>query len=539
MIAEVIPRQRGIRKLEILDYLIPGQMQIEPGMTVEIPFRTQTIFGVVVKIKTSSESKRLKSITRLVTEEMSLSPLQIELVYHVSKRTGAPLSTCLLTVIQAGSVGQNRKEISHPETEVIQSTTTRISRQRLPVLKKTVARIQNKKEPVVLKYSQIEELVAIASLLSAQASQFLILVAHEEALRWWKNRLHHLIPIIYSSRNKITEQRQLFQAVRSGQAKVIIGTRGAVFLPPDHLEAILVVDEEHTSYHQDQNPRFQAVELATWIAQGLQIPCVLSSQTPRVSSSYQFSNLDISLMPTNPVHLINLQDWWTSGQSGLITDNLLAWIRTHLPVVLVYNRKGEFRWLRCLDCQQLSPLRTSTCPHCQSIRLKPGGVGNQKIEQILQQVLPDLSVHRWDADTLATSRPTGDILLTTSYGLSRIPWKEYAGIGVISVDHQLAIPDFRTNERTLGFLNQLISTNLPVCIQTSSPSHPVITTAVSQDYSSFYEAEVALRKKLHYPPFGQVVEYIDTLTKKTTIRKFASELPLPLPPEGSVLDILE
>lgn len=538
MIAEVIPRLRGIRKLEILDYLVPPQETIQPGMTVEIPFRSQTIFGVVVKLKTSSESKRLKTIARVVTEEANLSPLQIELVYHLNKRTGAPLSTCLLTVVQAGSVGQNKKELVIAEPESSGSTSTNISRQRLPILKKTVARIQAKKEPVVLRYSQVEELVAIASLLSAQAEQFLILVPHDQALHWWKTRLHHLNPVIYSSRNKITEQRQVFQAVRSGEARVIIGTRGAVFLPPDNLQAILVVDEEHTSYHQDQNPRFQTIELAAWLAQGLQIPCVLTSQTPRISNTYQFTFLDIAQPPSQPVHVINLQDWWTSGQSGLLTDNLLAWVRTHLPAVLVYNRKGEFRWLRCQDCQQLSPLGTAECPHCQSVRMKPSGMGNQKIEQILQHLLPDLIINRWDADT-PTPRPKGDILLTTSFGLPRIPWNEYAGIGVISVDHQLAIPDFRTNERTLSFLTQLIRTNLPVCLQTSSPSHPVISTAVSQDYTTFYEAELALRKKLRYPPFGQVVEYINTSTRAVTVRKFPAETPPPLPPEGSVLDILE
>ncbi|MEK7540376.1 MAG: hypothetical protein AAB558_03950 [Patescibacteria group bacterium] len=538
MIAEVIPRLRGIRKLEILDYLVPTQGQIEPGMTVEIPFRSQTILGVVVKLKTSSESKRLKSILRVVNEEASLSPLQIELVYHLSKRTGAPLSTCLLTVVQAGGVGQNKKESQVVTGPLAEAGKTTIARQRLPMLKKTVARIQSKKEPVVLRYDQTQELAAIASLLSTQAKQSLILVPHEEALLWWKEHLHHLHPVIYSSRNKITEQRDIFQAVRSGQAKVIIGTRGAIFLPPDHWEAILVVDEEHTSYHQDQNPRFQTVELAAWLAQGLHIPCVLSSQSPRVASAYQFAYIDISQPPSAMVNLINLQDWWTSGQSGLLTDSLLAWVKEHLPAVLVYNRKGEFRWLRCLDCQQVSPLGTAECPHCHSLRLKPSGMGNQKVEQLLKQLLPDLTINRWDADS-TTPLPSGDVLLTTSFGLPRIPWKEYRGIGVISVDHQLAIPDFRTNERTLSFLTSLIRTNLPVAMQTSSPSHPVITTAISQDYASFYEMELALRKKLHYPPFGIVVAYINTNTRAAVVRKFPAESSLPLPPEGSVLDILE
>lgn len=538
MIAEVIPRLRGIRKLEILDYLVPPKVQVTPGITVEIPFRSQTILGVVVKIKTSSESRRLKSIVRVADEETSLSPLQIELVYHVSQRTGAPLSTCLLTVIQAGGLGQNRKGSEVAEKMRPVSAVATVNKQRLPVLKKTVNRIQSKKEPVVLRYDQVHELVAIASLLATQTTPCLILVPHEEALDWWSKQLRHLNPIIYSSRNKITQQRKIFQAVRSGQAKIIIGTRGAIFLPPDLWQIIFVVDEEHTSYHQDQNPRFQTVELASWLAQGLGIPCVLSSQAPRVMNAYQFTFLDIAQPPTTPIQVIDLQEWWSSGSSGLLTDNFLAWIRTHLPAVVVYNRKGEFRWLRCQDCKQLSPVDTSECSHCQSVRLQPSGMGNQKIEQLLKQLFPDLCIDRWDADS-NTERPTGDILLTTSFGLPRIPWKEYGGIGIISVDHQLAIPDFRTNERTLSFLTQLMRTNLPVCLQTSSPNHPVIRAAVSQDYATFYQADLEIRKKLSYPPFGQLVQYINTKTRVSTVRKFPPESPPPLPPEGSVLDILE
>lgn len=537
MIAEVIPRIRGIRRLEILDYLVPSELQIQPGMTVEIPFRSQIILGVVVKIKTTSDTERLKSIQRVVPDEAGLSPLQIELMYHLSERTGAPLSTCLLTIIQSSSLGKNKKEASVYD-HMYAKGTAHVSTQRLPVLKKTASRIQTKKEPMVLRYDQAEELVGIASVLASQTQPGLILVPHEQAVHWWESRLKHLKPVMYSSQNKLTQQREVVEAVRTGEVKVVIGTRAAIFLPPDHWQFILAVDEEHQSYHQDQNPRFQMVELAAWLAQRLRIPCVLASMSPRVASTYQFSFIDISRPLPQAPRVINLHDWWSSGQSGILTTEFLDWVQTHLPAVLIYNRKGEFRWLRCADCQHLSPLGTSECPQCHSIHLKPGGLGNQKVEQILQTIFPALKITRWDADS-PSPLPEADVLLTTNFGIPRIPWKEYRGIGVISVDHQLAIPDFRTNERTLSLLTQLIRTELPVCIQTASPAHSVIQAAVTQNYKKFYETELELRKKLQYPPFGQVVEYVQTKTRKTQVRKFSFGSPLPPPPEGSVLDILE
>jgi primosomal protein N' (replication factor Y) len=448
-------------------------------------------------------------------------------------------------VIQAGAVVpvkpkkiSTKKPTTQPRSTPTLINPSSVSRDRLPVLRKTTTRILASSTPVVIRYSRADEPVAIATLLAAKLPQLLILVPHDEALRWWQVRLHHLAPVIYSSQLKLTEQRQVHQQVRSGQAKVVIGTRGAVFLPPDTWNGILVIDEDNTSYHQDQNPRFQAVELATWLSQRLDIPCALLSLSPRIATAYRFPLVDITLPPITPLHVIDLQAWWTSGQTGLLSDSFLAWIQNHTPAVLVYNRKGEFRWLRCQDCKQLCPLGSTTCPHCQSIRLKPSGMGNQKIEQVLHHLLPQLNIQRWDAD-FPTPPTTCDLLLTTNYGISRLEWKNFKGIGVISVDHQLAIPDFRSNERVLSLLTQLMRTDLPVSVQTTSPSHLVMTAAKTQEYTSFYAAELEVRKRLSYPPFGQIVDLIQTQTKQKQTRKFSLQDPLPTPPDNVVLDILE
>lgn len=543
MIAEVIPRLRSIRKLEILDYAIPGGLSIQPGMTVMIPFRSKSIFGVVVKLKTTTQAKRLREIESVVKQEASLSPLQLGLVYEVAKRTRSSLSIALLTVLQNGQLTPTKTRVAtlqptKPATSPI-SPNASIPKHRLPLLKKTLQQILGSKRPTVVRYSEVNEVLALASLLTRQPGMHLILVPQDELLSWWQEKLHHRQPLIFSSALKKTAQRQLVELVRSGTSQVVLGTRGAIFLPPDQFTSITVIDEEHQAYHQDQNPRLETVSLAVWLSQQLKIPCVLFSRSPRISSAYHYPVLDISTPVDQTPLVINLQAWREHGGRGWFTPDFLSWIQAHVPVILFFNRKGQFHWMRCQDCQNIIPMGSQTeCPRCHSLKLRPSGQGNQQLETVLRELLPGVTVEHWDADS-PIPPPPADILLTTSFGLNRVTWKKFQGIGVVSVDHQLAIPDFRSNERVLGLLTQLIRSQLPVCIQTSSPDHPVLQAAVTQNYAGFYDYELSIRKKLGYPPFGLMVEYIDIHSRVTHFKKFHQLSDVPPPADGVVLDILE
>lgn len=542
MIAEIIPRLRSIRKLEILDYAIPAGLVVQPGMTVTIPFRSTSIFGVVVKLKTTSEAKRLREVESVVKQEASLSPLQISLVFELAKRTGSSLSVALLTVLQQGQLTPARQRTIKPTIDdqrmSTTSTRTTVNRQRLPLLKKTLHRVLASSQPLVVRYSHSEDVVAMVSLLTSQPGTHLILVPQDELLEWWRQKLHHRTPLVFSSTLKRTTQRQLVEQLRLGQAQIVIGTRGAIFLPPDHFTTITVIDEEHQAYHQEQNPRLQTVSLAVWLSQQLSIPCALFSRSPRIASAYSFPLLDITQPLTAPPQVIDLNAWREHGGRGWFTPDFLSWIQTHLPAILLFNRKGQFRWLRCQDCQNIIPIGPVTdCPKCHSIRLRPSGQGNQQLEEVLRTLLPQHRIAHWDADS--PTPPPADILLTTNFAFNRVDWNQFQGVGVISVDHQLAIPDFRSNERVLAQLTQIIRSQRPVCIQTSSPDHPVMQAAISQNFPGFYDYELSIRKKLKYPPFGVMVEYIDIRSRKSSLQKFPTLSAVPPPAEGVVLDILE
>lgn len=541
MIAEVIPRLRTPKRLEILDYIIPSSVQVQPGMTVEVPFRNKIILGVVIQLKTTSNTIHLRSIQGILTQEESLSPLQIQLVFHLSQLTGAPLSTCLLSVLQSGQLPTHRKRKTKQSSGVpVAKQVKTIASSRLPLLKKTAQRLAISTRPMVVRFSQATDVLALVSSLTIRPGPHLILVPHEEALRWWLTHLQHRHPEPFSSQISKTEQRSLIQKIKQGQLAVVIGTRGSILLPPDYWTSITIIDEENSAYHQDQNPRFSAIQVATWLSQQLKIPCVLFSQSPRIVSAYRFPLVDISQSLTQEKRIIDLQSWREQGGRGWLSDDFLNWIQQHSPAVLFFNRTGQFKWLLCENCRQFMPIvHQGPCSRCGALSLKLGGMGTQRLEQSLKQFFPSHEVYRWDGDSPETPPAKTDILLTTSFGLSRIDWKHFQGVGIVSVDHQLAIPDFRTNERVFAYLTSILNSRLPFCLQSSSPEHAVIQAAITQNYAALYDQELSTRKKLAYPPFGVVVEFIQTATRQKILKKFQTLEQLPKLPDGTVLDILE
>lgn len=538
MIAEIIPRIRSLRKLEVLDYSIPAGMQVEPGMTVEIPFRSQSIFGVIVKIKTSSTILKLRPILHIANASLHLSPIQLELVYHVADSTKTALSIALRTVLHDTVLLSKNQSIHQGEQIPEKAVSTPIRSNRLPALRKVVQRALHGRTPAVIRYAQKDELVGVISLLLQQPGQHLLVMPDEAALAWWKSRLSHLHPIIFSAALPKINQRSIHHQLKTGQPGVFMGTRSAVFLPPDHLNSILVIDEEQESFHQEQNPHYDGREIAVWLAKKLHIPCIFFSQAPRISTAYHFPVIELTQPLTYQPQVINLQDWWSQGGKGMLCPDFLEFISNHLPCVVLYNKKGDYKWYRCTDCGTHQPYASmTTCPNCGSVKLKAWGLGNKKIQVILEQHFPQLRVARADAETVPD--PGWDVLLTTTHRFSTIITPQVKGLAIISLDHQLNIPDFRSSERVYALLSRAVYTGVPLCVQSTSPHHPAITYALNQNYALFYEQELASRKKFFYPPFGVVVKLIDRNKKTTQIKKIPSTQQIPELPDHILLDILQ
>ncbi len=368
--------------------------------------------------------------------------------------------------------------------------------------------------------------------------------------------------------------------IRNGECPVVLGARSALFAPLDNL-GLVVVDEEHeTSYKQESSPRYHARQLARYLGQRHECPVVLGSATPSVES-YEAAERDeftlISLptraqdqaMPT--VHLVDLASSFRDGQPALLANpipaKLAAVVARGEQAILFLNRRAYAPFLLCRDCGErmacprcavsLSFHRSTgwlqchqcgyharppdTCPKCFGTRMKPMGIGTEKVEEAVRELLPGVEVARLDRDvaqrkgaleeTLAAFR-SGEIqvLVGTQMVAKGLDFPNVTLVVVISADISLNIPDFRASERTFQLLSQVAGRagrgGLPgeVYIQTFSPDHIAVTCAQDHDFVRFFDAVREEREATGYPPFRRMVNLVASGVNRQALKDYTTDL---------------
>ncbi len=365
---------------------------------------------------------------------------------------------------------------------------------------------------------------------------------------------------VLHSRLSHGERYDAWRRVQRGEAKLVIGPRSAVFAPVHNL-GLIVVDEEHeSSYKQvDPSPRYHARDVAIMRAKRLNAAVVLGSATPAVESyynaqagKYQLLELPrrIDNVPLPEVRLLDMMRFRKSApdHEGIFSRILLGKILEKLErkeqIILLQNRRGFAPIVKCVDCgftklceacnipltyhRRGHALRChycnyyekapDACPQCHSLELIFKGIGTQKVEEALHELLPQARVVRMDSDTTRGKlahdtilREFGehkyDILLGTQMIAKGLDFHRVTLVGVISADSSLLRPDFRAGERTFQLLTQVAGRagrkNLPgeVIIQTYSPMNFCLLCAQQHDFHKFFAAEIEQRRQLHYPPF--------------------------------------
>ena len=346
--------------------------------------------------------------------------------------------------------------------------------------------------------------------------------------------------------------------VRNGEARVVIGTRSAVFAPAQNL-GLIVVDEEHEStYRQQESPYYNARDTAIVRAQKESATVVLGSATPSLESfhnarsgKYQLLKLPerIAARPMAPARIVDMRAVFVRhGKPRVFSDELLDAIQqTHdrgEQSIILLNRRGYSSFILCRSCGE-----TVQCPNCdvtltyhrserviichycnhrQAVpKVCPGcgkkyiyyvGEGTEQIEEMLKQLFPALRVARIDRDTTARRRVFEqsladfsdgkiDMLVGTQMLAKGHDFPNVTLVGVVSVDAGLALPDFRSAERTFQLITQVAGRagrgDRPgqVLIQTYHPYHYALRHACAQDYDGFYNEEIQYRQNHSYPPF--------------------------------------
>jgi primosomal protein N' (replication factor Y) (superfamily II helicase) len=369
------------------------------------------------------------------------------------------------------------------------------------------------------------------------------------------------VAILHSSLSE-GERLDEWQRLRRGEARVCIGARSAVFAPLDNL-GLIVVDEEHEgSYKQEESPRYHARDTAIVRASRNGAVVVLGSATPSMESfqnarsgKYTYLRLDerIGNKPLADVAVVDMREVFTRhGKAQVLSDEVKEAIAGNLTrgeqTMVLLNRRGYSSYILCRSCgksvncsdcdvtltyhkvaarlichycgqQKRVP---ASCPECRAPYLHFIGEGTEQIEAILREHFPAVKIARMDRDT---TRKKGafervlqqfgvgeiDVLVGTQMIAKGHDFHNVTLVCVISVDGGLAVPDFRSAERTFQLLTQVSGRagrgDKPgrVLIQTYHPEHYAIEFAREQIYDRFFEHEVHFRREMRYPPFYSLI----------------------------------
>jgi primosomal protein N' (replication factor Y) (superfamily II helicase) len=364
------------------------------------------------------------------------------------------------------------------------------------------------------------------------------------------------------------ERRDERERIASGEARIVVGARSAIFAPVAKL-GLIVVDEEHdASYKQDSDPRYDARTVAAKRAALEGAVAVYGSATPRPESWASLERLELgarlgALLP--PVRVVDLRREAGYPLSAPLLEELRGVAERGGKAILLLNRRGVAPALHCRACGQTircancdvalvlhgdrvlrchhcgySEPSPEVCPSCGSADLARLGAGTQKLERELARAFPELELIRLDADTAAKPE-----LLTAALrrfaGADRAvllgtqmvaKGHHFSGVGlaaVVDADTALALPDFRAEERTFQLLTQLAGRSgrdAPgrVLVQTFQPDARPIAYAARHDVARFLAEELERRRDLGYPPFGHLVRILVTGSDPVTTLRALEEL---------------
>ena len=361
------------------------------------------------------------------------------------------------------------------------------------------------------------------------------------------------------------ERTDTYRLIKDGKTDVVIGTRSAVFAPVKNLGIIIIDEEQEHTYKSDQNPKYHTRDVARFRCAENNAVMLLASATPSVESFLKAKEGKYKLLrltkryggATLPQVIVSdMRREMRTGNVTPIGETLARALidnkNQNEQSILFINRRGYNHFASCRECgKAVSCPRCSvsmtyhtkkgsydegtlichwcgmrmavpkTCPECNSPHISFMGYGTQRVEHELTELLPSAKILRMDTDTTAAKssydellgkfrRHDADVLLGTQMVTKGHDFPDVTLVGVLSADSALYLDDYRAAERTFAMLTQVIGRAGRAkkagyaIIQTNNPDHDIIKLACAQDYDSFFEREIALRKILEFPPYCDI-----------------------------------
>ena len=374
------------------------------------------------------------------------------------------------------------------------------------------------------------------------------------------------------------ERYDQWKRVRSGEAKLVVGTRSAIFAPGENFGLIILDEEQEHSYKSENSPRYSAKEVAIWRGSKEKALVLLGSATPSVETMYRAKTGAYRLCRLRTryggrqlpdVRIVDMREELKLGNdlaySIPLREAILDTWEQGKQSILLLNRRGNSRALVCVDCRETpecprcsvrltyhsanSRLMCHYCGHSQPVTarcpkcggpLKPIGTGTQKAQQELNQLFPDMEIARMDADTVSAVNTHEKILdrfkeekipvlLGTQMVAKGLNLPDVTLVGVLDADLSLYTDSFRAAETTFNMLTQVVGRagrgDSPgrAIIQTLAPDHEVIRLASKQDYDGFYNLEIGLRRLQWVPPFGDLITVTFLGQEETAVLRGAAK----------------
>lgn len=396
-------------------------------------------------------------------------------------------------------------------------------------------------------------------------------------------RFEEPITVIHYKLSK-GERFSHYQAMRKGEAKIVVGVRSAIFSPLKNL-GLIIIDEEHeSSYKQSESmPCYHAKEVGLIRAKILNCPIILGSATPSLESYklgldkvYALHSLTARAGTAEiaPIKIINMAHSFEKakgftplsdamieaikkridkGEQSLLFLNRRGYHTSfvcklcgealfcpHCSVTLTYHKRSEK--LSCHLCGLSMTAITASCNACRSKScFKYQGIGTEMVEKTLHALLPKVRTLRLDADTASKSGAMeetlrlfnagkADVLIGTQMIAKGHHFPAVTLVGVLYLDSQLQIPDFRSQEQTFQLITQVAgragraTLKGEVLLQTLMPTHPLIEAMQTQNYPKFYNQEIASRKEYQYPPFSRIVKCFFSGKNEAAVKKFGDNV---------------
>jgi len=367
------------------------------------------------------------------------------------------------------------------------------------------------------------------------------------------------VAVLHSSLG-LGERYDEWKRVKSGKAKVVIGTRSAVFAPTDKLGLIIIDEEQEESYKSENTPRYNAVDVAKFRCVKSGSLLLLASATPDVVSMhaaktgrYSYFSLEkrYNEKALPAVKIVDMKRELRRGNVGSISEYLRKEIEENInrneQSILFINRRGANRLISCGDCGYTykcprcsvsltyhssnkrlichycgySQRLDEYCPDCAG-ELRHIGAGTQMVETELQELFPGTEILRMDTDTVSAAgshqklldrfrNENIPIMVGTQMVTKGLNFENVTLVGVVSADQSLYSGDYRAGERTFSLITQVVGRSGRgekagrAVIQTFTPENEIILQAARQDYEEFYNSEIELRKMQNTPPFSQLL----------------------------------